>query len=132
MSSSMMVSDSGGHAVCTTNTSCSRTFSSILILRFSLEKRVVCARPSGMPSSLHISRASAACDAPEKTLSPPFASPMSERLLLPPALQESHRLKRGPVLTPVGTHLHEEPQEDLGPQERLDLPVCVCARGHQH
>ena len=46
MSSSTMFSDSGGHAVCTTNTSSSRTFSSILTFKFSLEKRVVCARPS--------------------------------------------------------------------------------------
>ena len=36
--------------VCTTNTSSSRTFSSILTLRFSFEKRVVWARPSGSPS----------------------------------------------------------------------------------
>ena len=59
INSSTMCSESGGHAVCTTNTSCSRTFSSILTLRFSFENRVVCARPSGISSSSQISRASA-------------------------------------------------------------------------
>ena len=36
-----MCSESGEQAVCTTNTSCSRTFSSILIFKFSFEKRTV-------------------------------------------------------------------------------------------
>src|SRR3954471_24717868 len=66
--SSMMCSESGGHAVCTTNTSCSRTFSSILILRFSFENRTVWERPSGIARWWQISAARPGCEAPEKTL----------------------------------------------------------------
>jgi len=48
-----------GADVCTTNTSSSRTFSSIRTLRFSFEKRVVESRPGAMPRHLQIAWASA-------------------------------------------------------------------------
>src|SRR6478609_3584058 len=82
--SSMMCSDSGEHAVCTTNTSCSRTFSSILIFKFSFENRTVCARPSGIPRWWQISAASSGCEAPAKTL----------RLLGVPLMRGFYRTRR--------------------------------------
>src|SRR6185295_4439663 len=79
--SSTMFSDRGGAAVCTTNTSCSRTFSSIFTLRFSFEKRVVVTAPGAMPRHLQISCVSAGCDDPAKTLSPSMSTGL---LALPP------------------------------------------------
>src|SRR5262245_15177362 len=70
MSSSTMCSESGGAAVCTTNTSCSRTFSSIFTFRFSFEKRRVVRVPRVSPRHWQISSASAGWDDPEKTFNP--------------------------------------------------------------
>src|SRR5262249_33091380 len=67
---STMCSESGGAAVCTTNTSCSRTFSSILTLRFSFENRFVVVAPGLMPRHLQISCPSLGWEDPEKILSP--------------------------------------------------------------
>src|SRR4029453_7198698 len=49
MSNSMMPSETGEHEGCTTNTSASRTFSSIWTNMFSFEKRMTLERPSGKP-----------------------------------------------------------------------------------
>src|SRR5262245_19340442 len=73
ISTSTMCSESGGAAVWTTNTSCSRTFSSILTLRFSFEKRFVVVAPGVMPRHLQISCASPGWEDPEKILSPSTA-----------------------------------------------------------
>src|SRR6185295_3641307 len=87
INSSTMFSDRGGAAVCTTNTSCSRTFSSIFTLRFSFEKRVVVTAPGAMPRHLQISCVSAGCDDPEKTLSPSMSVGQRDVSLPPQGLQ---------------------------------------------
>src|SRR4029453_11086832 len=87
INSSTMFSDRGGAAVCTTNTSCSRTFSSIFTLRFSFEKRVVVTAPGAMPRHLQISCVSAGCDDPAKTLSPCMSVARGDVALPPQGLQ---------------------------------------------
>ena len=65
-----MFSDSGGQAVCTTNTSCLAHVLVDLDLQVLVGEARRVRAPSAIPSSSQISRASSGCDEPEKILSP--------------------------------------------------------------
>jgi hypothetical protein len=74
--SSMIPSDTGGHEGWITNTSASRTFSSICTSMFSFEKRTTVVREGLMPRHLQMSSASSGCAVPPITLtSPTMRSP---------------------------------------------------------
>ena len=68
MSNSRIPSETGEQDGCTTNTSPSRTFSSIFTFRFSFEKRWVWERPSGIPTWRQMALVSAGCAEPENIL----------------------------------------------------------------
>src|SRR5215813_7389948 len=75
MSNSMMPSETGEHEGCTTNTSASRTFSSIWTNMFSFEKRMTLERPSGKPICEQIALASSGCAEPLKILMSRYTDP---------------------------------------------------------
>src|SRR5882724_6878765 len=130
INSSTMFSDSGGADVCTTNTSSSRTFSSIRTLRFSFEKRVVESRPGAMPRHLQIAWASAGCDDPEKTLRPSISAAHTA----PPswtgqaARGDTHQLKAGRRLPALAAWIDGHPLRAKGDVESERGAFCMLAK----
>jgi len=67
----MMPSETGGHDGWITNTSASRTFSSICTSMFSFEKRTIVVRQGSIPRRRQMSRASSGWALPLMTLTVP-------------------------------------------------------------